>query len=100
MDLLACDLPYGVQHGAGATPGTLQRGPEALLESALPVWWDLLRPGGAAALAWNRRTLTRPRLAALVAAAGFEVVPAGDDDLVHRVDRSITRDVLVAVRPA
>jgi hypothetical protein len=63
------------------------------------VWLDLLRPGAAAGLAWNRRTLARPRLAALTEAAGF-VVPAPDDDsFVHRVDRSITRDVLVAIRP-
>jgi len=100
FDLLACDLPYGVQHGSRPADGTLQRGPEGLLESALPVWHDLLRPGGAAALSWNRRTLGRPRLTALVESAGFDLVPAADDELVHRVDRSITRDVLVASRPA
>ena len=100
MDLLACDLPYGVQHGSRPVDGSLQRGPEALLESALPVWREVLRPGGAAALSWNRRTLARPRLTALVESAGFDLVPAEDDELVHRVDRSILRDVLVAVRPA
>jgi tRNA G10 N-methylase Trm11 len=99
IDLLVCDLPYGVQHGSRATAGDLDRGPERLVEAALPAWIDLLRPGGAAALSWNRRTLARPRLAALMASAGFDLVPAGDDELVHRVDRSITRDVLVAVRP-
>jgi SAM-dependent methyltransferase len=99
MDLLVCDLPYGVQHGSRPTGGALERGPERLLEAALPGWIDLLRPGGAAALSWNRRTLARPRLAALVTSAGFDLVPADDDELVHRVDRSITRDVLVAVRP-
>jgi SAM-dependent methyltransferase len=100
MDVIACDLPYGVQHGSQRAEGTLQRGPDELLESALPVWRDLLRPGGAAALSWNRRTLARPRLTALVESAGFDLVPAGDDDMVHRVDRAITRDVLVAVRRA
>ena len=35
-------------------------GPEAFLAEALPVWRDVLRPGGGVALAWNRRTLPRP----------------------------------------
>ncbi len=99
MDLLVCDLPYGVQHGATAA-SELDRGPDRLLEQALPVWFDLLRPGAAAALAWNRRTLARPRLVELVTGAGFRVAEPDDDAFVHRVDRAITRDVLVAVRPA
>jgi hypothetical protein len=100
MDLLVCDLPYGVKHGSHAETKALDRGPERLLESALPVWFDLLKPGAAAALAWNRRVLPRPRLSALVQAAGFELRTADADALVHTVDRSITRDVLVAARPA
>ena len=64
------------------------------------MWFDLLRPGAAAALAWNRRVLARPRLCCLAEAAGFTVPAPDGDDLVHMVDRSITRDVLVAVRPA
>jgi hypothetical protein len=100
VDLLVCDLPYGVQHGAQPEVGRLERGPAALLEVAFPVWFDLLRPGAAMALAWNRHTLPRPALVALAGAAGFELqAPADDDSFVHRVDRSIRRDVLVAARP-
>jgi len=99
MDVLVCDLPYGVQHGSRPTADALDRGPERLLEAALPVWLDLLRPGAAAGLAWNRRTLARPRLVALAEGAGFSVAAPDDDSFVHRVDRSITRDVLVAIRP-
>lgn len=99
MDLLVCDLPYGVRHGSRPDAGALDRGPERLLAAALPVWLDLLRPGAAAALAWNRRVLDRGRLAALVTDAGFACAPGEDDRFVHAVDRSITRDVLVAVRP-
>jgi hypothetical protein len=100
VDLLVCDLPYGVQHGA-RRDGALDRGPGGLLEAALPVWRRALRPGAGMALAWNRRTLARPALAELVVRHGFELVVAVDDDaFVHRVDRSITRDVLVARRPA
>jgi hypothetical protein len=100
MDLLACDLPYGVQHGSRSEGGGLDRGPAALLRDALPVWFDLLRPGAGVALAWNRRTLARPALEELVVAAGFELRgPADPDAFLHRVDQSIRRDVLVAARP-
>jgi tRNA G10 N-methylase Trm11 len=99
MDVLACDLPYGVQHGSRSSEGARHRGPERLLEQALPGWLRLLRPGAGAAFAWNRRTLSRERLAELVGAAGFAIVDGGDDRFVHRVDRAITRDVLVAARP-
>jgi hypothetical protein len=100
VDLLVADLPYGVQHGSTPTPGALERGPDALLVAALPAWRDVLRPGAGVALAWNRRTLERDRLVALVEDGGLELVtPADDERFVHRVDRSITRDVVVARRP-
>jgi hypothetical protein len=100
MDVLVCDLPYGVQHGSQPAGARLDRGPAGLLRQALPVWCDLVRPGGAMALAWNRHTLPRPDLAELVVAAGFELcAPSDDDGFVHRVDRAILRDVLVAIRP-
>ena len=50
VDLLVGDLPYGVQHGS-TTGGARTRGPEAFLAEALPVWRDVLRPGGGVALA-------------------------------------------------
>jgi len=97
VDVVVCDLPYGVQHGA-RREASLARTPEALLEAALPGWARALRPGGGVALAWNRRTLPRSHLAELVIGAGLEVPTPDDDVFVHRVDRSITRDVLVAQR--
>lgn len=101
MDVLVCDLPYGVQHGAQAERGRLDRGPSGLLRRALPVWFDLLAPGAAMALAWNRHTLTRQQLVALVGSSGFELrTPPDDESFVHRVDRAILRDVLVAARPS
>jgi hypothetical protein len=100
VDLLVGDLPYGVQHGSAAGRGERSRGPEAFLSDALPVWRDILRPGAGVALAWNRRTLPRPRLVELATEAGLTVGDADDDRFVHRVDRSITRDVLVGRRPA
>ncbi len=97
IDLLAADLPYGVQHGAAAAEGRA-RDPEAFLAEALPAWHEVLRPGAGIALAWNRRTLPRARLVELAGATGFAVAPADDDRLLHRVDRSISRDVLVGRR--
>ena len=99
VDLLVGDLPYGVRHGSTAGRGERTRGPEGFLEEALPVWHDVLRPGAGMALAWNRRTLPRSRLVELATEAGFDVADASDDRFVHRVDRSITRDVLVGCRP-
>jgi hypothetical protein len=100
VDVLVCDLPYGVQHGSAAA-ATLARSPAELLDAALPVWRELLRPGAGVALAWNRKTLARERLVALLEAHGIGLaVPPDDERFVHRVDRAILRDVVVAHRPA
>ena len=99
-DVVVTDLPYGVQHGARTDAG-LGRRPEYLLAGALPAWRQVLRPGGAAAVSWNTRVLPRHRLVARFAEAGFDLTPIGaGGELEHRVDRTITRDVVVAVRPA
>jgi len=98
-DALVCDLPYGVQH-AGRGAGRRERGPEALLESALPAWLEVLRPGSGACLAWNTRVLQRERLAERMRGAGLEVLEGPPfDRFGHRVDQAIRRDVIVARRP-
>lgn len=100
VDVLVCDLPYGVQHGSSPSPGMLQRSPDELLVAALPVWRDALRPGGGVALAWNLRTLARATVVERLADAGLELcVDADESAFAHRVDRSIQRDVVVARRP-
>ncbi len=99
MDLIVTDLPYGVQHGSKSDAG-LARGPSALLEAALPVWRTVVRPGGAVVLSWNVRVLPRPQLLALLDDAGLAVVALGGGiGFEHRVDRTITRDLVVARRP-
>ena len=100
IDLLATDLPYGVQHGARSEAWGRSRSPEALLDEALPVWREVLRGGGGMAIAWNRRNLPRADLVALLDAHRFEVVEADDDALAHRVDRTIQRDVVIARKPS
>ena len=102
VDAIATDLPYGVQHGSrSGAASALSRRPDELLADALPAWRAVLRPGGGIALSWNVRTLRREPLVELVTGAGFELPDLGDGvDFSHRVDRTITRDVVVARRPA
>lgn len=95
VDALVADLPYGVQHGARAD-GTWQRSPREVLRSAADGWRRLLRDGGGLALAVNRRTLDHDTADEVLAAAGFRLL-SSDGAFRHRVDRSIDRDVLLAV---
>jgi hypothetical protein len=78
----------------------LARGPAELLRDALPVWKELLRRGASMGLSFNTHTLARDTLVQLVTDAGFEVcAPVASHSFEHRVDRAITRDVVVAVKP-
>ena len=101
VDVIATDLPYGVQHGArSGEASTLSRRPADLLREALPAWRAVLRPSGGMALSWNVRVLPREELTTLVTDAGFELPDLGEGvSFSHRVDRTITRDVVVARRP-
>ncbi len=57
----------------------------------------MLRPGGAVGISYNTHVLSRSALTALCERAGLSVVTGpGYDDLTHRVDQSIERDVVVA----
>jgi hypothetical protein len=99
FDVLVADLPYGVQHGSRAGGG-LARGPLELLAQALPVWTQLLRPGGALGLAWNAHVASREALGGALAGAGLVVVDAAPYlGFRHRVDQAIVRDIVVARRP-
>jgi hypothetical protein len=95
IDVLVADLPYGVQHGSRTGAG-LARSPGRLLAEALPGWVSLIRPGGALGLAWNLRTLDRAAVEEHLVVEGLVVRP---ERFEHVVDRSITRDLVVAVRP-
>jgi hypothetical protein len=51
-------------------------------------------------LSWNAIGLRRARLLELVAAAGLEPLDFGPyRDFAHRVDSSIRRDIVVAIKP-
>jgi tRNA G10 N-methylase Trm11 len=97
FDLVVTDAPYGVQHGSKGGSG-LSRSPLELLRRAVPIWAELLRPGGAMGIAWNTYGGKREELAAVLTAAGLEVVDYPDFE--HWVDQAIVRDVIVASKPA
>lgn len=101
QDCLVTDLPYGVQHGAerAGPRGQTWSTPGELLALGLPVWAQVLRPTASVACSWNLRSLERAEVLATLDRNGFAVV--GDDRpsaFEHRVDRSIQRDLVVAVR--
>lgn len=104
FDAVVADAPYGVVHGSqtdirGAT-GKRQRSAAGLFSEALPVWAAQLKIGGALGLSWNAIGLKRERLLEDVAAAGLEPLDFGPyRDFEHRVDASIRRDIVVAVKP-
>ncbi|WP_091554628.1 TRM11 family SAM-dependent methyltransferase [Micromonospora pattaloongensis] len=100
FDAVVTDAPYGVQHGSRAEQGRLSRTPLGLLAEAIPVWAELVRPGGAVGISWNTLVGPRAELAALLTAAGLEVLDGeGYADFAHRVDQAIVRDLIVARRP-
>ena len=98
FDMLAGDLPYGVQHGnvTGEGQSKLTRSPAELLRACLPAWRDVLRKGGTVALSWNVNVLPRAAAEGILENAGFTVLREGAwGRLQHRVDQAILRDVLI-----
>lgn len=99
FDAIVTDAPYGVVHGA-TTGGKRSRTPAQLLAETIPVWAGQLHPGGALGMSWNTLSLPREDLAAMLTDAGLEVRSGGAwDRFAHRVDSSIRRDLVVAVKP-
>jgi SAM-dependent methyltransferase len=99
VDAIVVDAPYGVQHGS-RSGGRLARSPLDLLREAVPVWAEVLRPGGAMGIAWNTHVARRSEALRVLEAVGL--VPLDDGpyrELEHRVDQAIQRDILVARKP-
>ena len=98
---VVADLPYGVQHGARTkTTGAkamLHRSPLGLLDAALPAWTRAMTAGASLVIAINRHTAPWPDAARALEAADLRVL-TDDGEFRHRVDRSIDRDIIVAVK--
>jgi hypothetical protein len=103
FDAVLADAPYGVVHGSRAdvrgASGKRDRSAAGLISEALPVWAGQLKTGGALGVSWNAIGLRRERLLELVTDAGLEPLDFGPyRDFEHRVDSSIRRDIVVAIR--
>ncbi|MCU1465068.1 MAG: Methyltransferase domain [Actinomycetia bacterium] len=99
FDLVVGDLPYGVQHASRAHPNSPTRDPRLLVEGALRGWTGAMKPGAALGLSFNAKVLERAELVEILHARGL--VPVEHEaSFEHRVDHAITRDLVVAVKPA
>jgi hypothetical protein len=96
--MIVTDLPYGIQHRARSGDANSATSVDELVESVSMRWADWLRTGGTVAASWNLKSLGRSEMIAVLARAQFNEVITGSFE--HRVDRTITRDVVVARRAA
>ena len=95
--ILVGDLPYGVQHGVVTQEkqSPMTRDPKLLLDACLPVWCEVLKPGGTMALAWNRHVFSSDAMRDTLARHNMKLLHP-ELDFSHRVDQSILRDVVIA----
>ena len=101
FDAVVADLPYGVQHAEpGHTRHARTRRPDDLLDNALDGWIGAMKPGAAIGLSWNTKVLKRDELIDVLVRHGLAPTVNDDANFEHRVDQSITRDLVVAVKPA
>ncbi|MDN2482136.1 TRM11 family SAM-dependent methyltransferase [Vibrio astriarenae] len=100
VDVMVSDLPYGVQHGSkNGKDNKLNRSPNELLAEALPAWKKVLKKNGAVVLSFNEFTLKWKDLAQLFESQGWKVMDeAPFTGYLHRVDQSINRNIIVAVK--
>lgn len=87
VHLLVTDLPYGVQKGS-------KGGVTETVTAAMPGWVRTLRSGGTVAMSFN--TLITKRQALLSVCLANGLVPIETNDLRHRVEQAIERDVIFA----
>jgi 16S rRNA G966 N2-methylase RsmD len=90
FDILTADLPYGIQHGAKG--GALR-----LVQENAAGWKQMLKKGGALAIAFNAHTASRDDLAKALALSGLDVLRGdGYEGMQHFVEQAVLRDVLIA----
>jgi tRNA G10 N-methylase Trm11 len=98
VHLIVSDLPYGVQHAPKENGGMSSLG--RLLSRVAPGCVHALKPGGAAAFAFNLNTLRRKDVEQALADAGMEVLTEGPyADFSHWVEQAVDRDVVIARKP-
>ena len=92
MHAIVGDLPYGIQHFGDLS---------SWLVVALPIWEQMLLPGGTLALAWNATRVERTDMVELIE-SHTKLHVRNDEPFTqfeHAVDRVIKkRDIIVCVR--
>jgi len=99
--LIVGDLPYGIAHGNKGRQkhNSLTRSPQELMEATLSDLFKVLKTGGSLVLAWNTFVWPREAFTALLEKAGFQILSGAPyEEFVHRVDQSIKRDIVVALK--
>jgi hypothetical protein len=91
MHAVVGDLPYGIQQFGDIS---------TLLSNALPVWEQMLLPGGTLALSWNATRIERPAMLELF--SRYTHLQVRDEppytQFTHAVDRVIKRrDIIVGI---
>ena len=102
FDIIAGDLPYGIQHGNfdGKNQGASKtRNPSEMIKRCLPSWKAVLKKDGVIALSWNSLLIKREDLGKILEKEGFEVLNESPyNNFTHRVDSSIERDIIIGVK--
>lgn len=88
FDILATDIPYGIQHLGGKNT----RNPLETLRAAAPAWVATIKAGGVAAIAFNSYMPKREALSEVFTDCGLEILTT---KVEHRMSESILRDVLL-----
>lgn len=99
-DILISDLPYGVQHGSkNKEEVSMDRSPIELLKIAIPSWYEIVKFKGSVVLSYNEFTMKYEEVAEILREAGFKVLDESPfNNYIHRVDQSINRNVIVAIK--
>lgn len=101
FDAIVTDAPYGVVHGSvsDVRGKGRDRSASGLLADSIPVWAGQLRAGGALGMSWNTLGTPRETVVEMLSKAGLTVRDEGAwRRFSHRVDSSVHRDVIVAVK--
>ena len=96
--IIVGDLAYGIQHENNANGGKM-RNPVNLVSASLPVWTQVLKPGGSVCLAWNTFLAKRGQMEDIFKENKLEISEPGEfGDFSHRVDQAINRDIIIGVK--
>ncbi|WBW97734.1 TRM11 family SAM-dependent methyltransferase [Oceanirhabdus sp. W0125-5] len=99
-DIIISDLPYGVQHGSkNDKDSNMSRSALGLLKEAIPAWYHVLKTKGSIVLSYNEFTMKYDDVADVLEENGFKVLDESPfNNYLHRVDQSINRNLIVAVK--